>query len=374
MRPAQSDLTGKRLDGLIDQAGVADTIALNPTSEDAWIEVIEKMDQVYADLVHYQLELEEKNAALEEAQQFITSVLASMTDALIVCDADGRVQRANLAAATLIGRKESELRGQPLMSLFAQGSDRTVDQFLEQVRTEGTIVDHEVALIGADGTPAPLAVNCSARYDHDGRLVGAVMIGRPVGELRRAYEELDRAHKALGQAQQQLVFSEKMAALGRLVAGVAHELNNPISFVFGNMYALKRYGERITSYLRAVDSGLDEAALQRQRKEHKIDRILKDITPLVEGTLEGAERISEIVQTCAASRPARKSRWSRQSDPGRPHRDALGGEIGQGQARGGVRHTRPARNHRAQGRGAPDHRQPGAERGRHHRRSARAAH
>lgn len=158
------------------------------------------------------------------------------------------------------------------------------------------MVDHEVALIGRDGSPAPLAVNCSSRYDYDGRLVGMVLIGRPVGELHRAYEDLDRTHKELGQAQQQLVFSEQMAALGRLVAGVAHELNNPISFVFGNMYALKRYGERITAYLKAVDSGLDETSLLKHRKRNKIDRILKDITPLVEGTLEGAERISEIVQ------------------------------------------------------------------------------
>ncbi len=296
MDRADSDIRDKRQDGLIDQAGVADTIALNPTSEGAWIEVIEKMDEVYADLVHYQLELEEKNVALEEAQQFISSVLSSMTDALIVCDADGRVQRANFATERLTGKKEAKLLGKPLGALFAKGSDRVVNQFLEQVRSDKTIVDREVALIDMDGNPAPLAVNCSSRYDHDGRLVGMVLIGRPVGELRRAYEELDSAHKELGQAQQQLVFSEKMAALGRLVAGVAHELNNPISFVFGNMYALKRYGERITTYLKLTDGGADEATLREKRKQLKIDRILKDITPLVEGTLEGAERISEIVQ------------------------------------------------------------------------------
>jgi two-component system sensor histidine kinase HupT/HoxJ len=75
------------------------------------------------------------------------------------------------------------------------------------------------------------------------------------GELERTLAELDTAHKKLRQTQQQLLTSEKMAALGRLVAGVAHELNNPISFVFGNMYALKRYGAAITEYLKAVDSG-----------------------------------------------------------------------------------------------------------------------
>lgn len=116
------------------------------------------------------------------------------------------------------------------------------------------------------------------------------------GELERTLAELDAAHKKLRQTQQQLLTSEKMAALGRLVAGVAHELNNPISFVFGNMYALKRYGAAITDYLKAVDSGRSTADLAALRQKLKIDRVLADIGPLVDGTLEGAERVRDIVQ------------------------------------------------------------------------------
>jgi two-component system sensor histidine kinase HupT/HoxJ len=123
-----------------------------------------------------------------------------------------------------------------------------------------------------------------------------VIVGRPVGELRRAYRELDAAHQKLTHTQQQLLVSEKMAALGRLVAGVAHELNNPISFVFGNMYALRRYGAAITQYLEASRSGRSPEDLQALSQKLKIDQVLRDIAPLVEGTLEGAERVRDIVQ------------------------------------------------------------------------------
>ncbi|MCG8039544.1 MAG: PAS domain-containing sensor histidine kinase, partial [Candidatus Thiodiazotropha taylori] len=64
-------------------------VEFSESTESAWIDVIQKMDKVYADLVHYQVELEQKNAELEEAQQFIRSVLESMTEVLVVCDVQG---------------------------------------------------------------------------------------------------------------------------------------------------------------------------------------------------------------------------------------------------------------------------------------------
>lgn len=280
---------------LIDQAGVTESLELAPTTESAWIEVIHKMDSVYADLVRYQVELEQKNTALEEAQQFISSVLSAMTDVLIVCDTEGVIQQVNVALEALTGRPEADFLQRPLIDIFATESSELAAQFPDKLGKE-SLVDCEVNLQCADGTSAPLAMNCSSRYDHDGRLLGMVMLGRPVGELRRAYDDLNRAHHELKTTQQQLVHSEKMASLGRLVAGVAHELNNPISFVFGNMHALKRYGSRITQYLSAVDAHTEPARLDELRGELKIDRLLDDMGPLIDGTLEGAERVSDIVQ------------------------------------------------------------------------------
>ncbi|HRY07400.1 MAG TPA: ATP-binding protein [Hyphomicrobiaceae bacterium] len=265
-------------------------------TEDAWINVIQKMDQVYADLVQSQTQIETKNAMLEEAQAFIDSVLSAMTDVLIVSDAQGCIQRVNKALETMTGQSNHRLAGRMLSDLFERTSFDPIEKFRKTVSLKQHLADCEVVLKCDGGPGAPLAMNCTPRYDHKGRLVGIVLVGRPVGELRRAYRELDEAHKRLTQTQQQLVISEKMAALGRLVAGVAHELNNPISFVFGNMHALKRYGAAITRYLEACERYVHVPELEELRTKLRIDHVLRDIAPLVEGTLEGAERVSDIVQ------------------------------------------------------------------------------
>lgn len=189
-------------------------------AEAAWIEVIRKMDETYADLVRHQVELEEKNSALEDAQRFIASVLSSMTDVLIVCDVSGRVQQVNQALEDLVGRTEAELRGRSFLDLMAPASRVEAEGFSTRIRHEA-VHDCEVALIGQDGDDAPLAMNCTSRYDHRGRLVGMVLMGRPVGDLREAYRALEFAYTQLKQAQTRLVAAEKMASLGRLVAGVA---------------------------------------------------------------------------------------------------------------------------------------------------------
>lgn len=264
--------------------------------EDAWIEVIHKMDAVYCDLVESQTQLEKQNAALEEAQRFIANLLGSMTDAVIACDLHGRITKINPAMVELTGVPEMRVLGRPIAERLADPQSPSSRRFLQGLLVGAPIRDAEIEVRDRDGAAAPLAVNASPMLNYRGQRIGMALVGRPVGELRRAYRELDLAHQTLTRTQQQLVVSEKMAALGRVVAGVAHELNNPISFIFGNMHALDRYCVAITRYLDARVEDTGPKAFAQLREELKIDAIAADIGPLIEGSMEGAERVRAIVE------------------------------------------------------------------------------
>lgn len=269
--------------------------------ETAWLDVIHKMDEVYSQLVADEIALEAKNAELEQSQQFIFSLLAAMSDVLVAINRNGQIEETNPALCELVGRSDAELRGTALAQWLAGGdcgndTDTRLAAALAQAGSgeAGAVV--ELTLRGPAGAAVPVDFNITPRRDAAGRRVGHVLVGRPMGELKRAYHALREAHEALKRTQQQLLHSEKLASLGRLVAGVAHELNNPISFVLGNVHALQRYSERLQQYLGAVHAGAPAAEQAGLRRQLRIDALLADLPSLMEGTLEGAQRTADIVQ------------------------------------------------------------------------------
>ncbi|HEY0846171.1 MAG TPA: ATP-binding protein [Noviherbaspirillum sp.] len=269
---------------------------LEGVDEATWVDVIHKMDEVYSQLVRDEIALEEKNAQLERSQQFIFSLLSAMSDVLVACNHLGEIEETNAALRELVGLGEAQLQGSPIYGLLGdETSIGRVRAIIENAAWRSSSEVAELSLKHPKHGAVPVDFSCTPRLDAVGKRVGYVFVGRPLGELKRAYHELRETHEALKRTQQQLLHAEKMASLGRLVAGVAHELNNPISFVLGNVHALKRYSERLTAYIEAVHAGESPAQLGALRQSLRIDRILDDLPSLIDGTIEGAQRTTEIV-------------------------------------------------------------------------------
>lgn len=119
-------------------------------------------------------------------------------------------------------------------------------------------------------------------------------------ELRCKNDELARAYSDLKQAETQLVQSEKMASLGRLVAGTAHQLNNPASFVHGSLAHLAEYVQGFVEVIRAYEQvplrdGAAKQAVKLARESTRLDYLLETTPTLLRVCSEGSDRIKQIV-------------------------------------------------------------------------------
>jgi two-component system NtrC family sensor kinase len=115
--------------------------------------------------------------------------------------------------------------------------------------------------------------------------------------------ERKQFHGQLQRSQSQMLQSEKMASIGQLAAGVAHEINNPMGFITSNLHSLQKYISRLTDFMELQAAALAshpddklQAEIAAQRKKMKIDYIKEDVQDLVAESLNGGQRVIEIVK------------------------------------------------------------------------------
>ncbi len=195
-----------------------------------------------------------------------------------------------------------------LVGLFFVHRSMRVLDVLETAVTDLAIPDNLKHGIESALEAETAKLNPLTDHPEFGPLAGTISnlyhrLGRSLAETQQVAGELESAYEQLKSTQSQMLQQEKMASVGQLAAGVAHEINNPMGFISSNLGTLQRYQKKLSSYLNQLEEWLEQntstdlVAQQKElKKKDKINFILEDIADLVEESSEGALRVREIVQ------------------------------------------------------------------------------
>jgi two-component system phosphoglycerate transport system sensor histidine kinase PgtB len=197
----------------------------------------------------------------------LEDLLASLSDMLLVVDSRGTVRAVNRATLAALGLAADAIEGQPL-ARFLEDDPRSL---LADARDRRQLVDRGVILLGADGLRIPATVSAATVAGPRTATGEVVLLARDMtetrkriaaetraeaeerraAELAKAYADLEEAHRQLKEAQARLVQTGRLAAVGELAAGVAHELNNPLS-------AVLTYASLLEGKLAALPEGIQQ--------------------------------------------------------------------------------------------------------------------
>ena len=270
-------------------------------------------------------DLREQKAAesqIIESEARKGAILESVLDCIMTMDREGKITEVNPAAAKMFGHRRADMLGKQLKEvLFPPAVRETLGSRIDRYLPSGmgTLIGRrtEITAVRSNGQqfPAEMAMTVVSAKGH---LVFTVYI-RDITDRKLAEEALHRkateleqlarserlAHEELKRAQSQLVQAEKLAGLGQLVAGVAHEINNPLAFVSNNLAVLQRDANSLRELLRLYEEAgpllageMPELHSRSQESAERIDLAytLGNLDGLLNRSRDGLKRIQQIVK------------------------------------------------------------------------------
>ena len=240
-----------------------------------------------------------------------------LKEVVVLVDEAGRVRRCNKALVKLTGKGYADLVGKELREIFSE--DSFADDVLYGQQKE---VCHELGGRWFLANSYRLDDRCErggavlTLYDYTSLKQLTSQLVESNRNLEIKSRQLEEAYAELKTTQVKIFTQEKMATIGQLAAGVAHEINNPIGFISSNLRTLKKYLARLTEFIHLQDLalhalGAPEAldAVDKARKQLKPDFIVEDVVELIEESLDGADRVRKIVQDLKGFSRVDESEW-----------------------------------------------------------------
>ena len=218
-------------------------------------------------------QLELKNLELKRTTDYLQNILDNSADIIITTDIYNNVVEFNKGAEEMLGYTQNETVGKPLCNFFANSDHCNL--LLEKIKQEGKVSNQETQFITKKKKTIDISLTLSQLKDSNGNMLGTVGISKDITEFKKT--------------QAQLVQAGKLAGIGQLAAGIAHEINNPLSGVLG--YAKRLVKKAETEELKKIP------AVESFQKEIKliVDSALR-CKKIIDGLLRFS-RTSETMST-----------------------------------------------------------------------------
>lgn len=246
-------------------------------------------------------------AELQMKEEFLRSIYDGTAHRIFAINvlADGRFVYSghNRAAEEATGWSSSSVVGKTPADLFGETDGRIIEDICQRcVDSRKPTTQEEKFILG--GKEAWVLTTFTPLRDRRGkvhRIVGTsfdiTAIKRAEAELKQQRNTLQSTLETLKQTQAHLVQSEKMSSLGQLVAGVAHEINNPVNFIYGNLVHARQYIEDLLKLilLYRKQYPTPTPAIDEAIEIVELDFLIEDLPKLLGSMQVGTERIREIV-------------------------------------------------------------------------------
>ncbi|HIK11896.1 MAG TPA: PAS domain S-box protein [Oscillatoriaceae cyanobacterium M33_DOE_052] len=252
-------------------------------------------------------ERQEAEAELIQAHQTLKFHFENTPLAVVEWDSNMQVHRWSERAEHIFGwRPEDVLKKHPSEWQFIHPEDlpevsRIINQLWDGSQPRNTMVNRNYK---KDGSVVHCEWYNSVLFDEAGKVVSIISLVQDTTQrvlaeekLREKTKELETAISHLQRTQAQLIQSEKMSSLGQLVAGIAHEINNPVNFIYANIIHAHQYLDSLLELLGLYSKSYNQPVREIQEKAEEIDLdyLVSDLPKLISSMRSGAERIRSIV-------------------------------------------------------------------------------